>query len=99
MCVRERVCTTLQLMLLRLTTASAHRLLSRHPRPGGPWRRSLLLPSKAMGDTSKIDAAASSLASAKAALRREVKAKLMAVPDEVLAEECACLGGEGGNGR
>ena len=79
-------------MLLRLTTASAaYRLLSSPPRLDAPWRRRglALLPStKATGDSAG-GGAASSLAAAKAALRKEVQAKLKAVPDAVLAEECA----------
>lgn len=71
-------------MLLRWTaTSAAHRCLLLKRGRG----RDLLLPptaQRAMGD----DASTTELAAAKAALRREVKAKLKAVPDEVLAEEC-----------
>lgn len=80
------------LLLLRrshTTTAAARRLLGV---PQGRSRATDGLPSKAMATTSASaggGASSSSLASAKASLRKAMKAKLAGLPDEMLTEECA----------
>jgi hypothetical protein len=85
------------LLLLRCahTSTAARRLLTFHR---GQRHAAALVPPKAMGSSADASSSAA-LATAKTALRKEMKARLANLSDEALAAECELRWREGRNRR